>query len=142
MKNMYQILGVSQDAKEKEIKAVYRQLAKKYHPDTNAGNRQAEQRFQEITEAYETLIDPVKREAYDKSISQNMGQGFKNQKKSEKKSSAARKSGDMNMDLKHQFEQFFGYDPESKKYSDKKSKEAGSMDTSDLFGEFFKMGKK
>lgn len=64
-KNFYDILGVSKDASEEEIKKSYRRLAKKYHPDVNKGDKQAEERFKEISEAYETLSDAEKKKQYD-----------------------------------------------------------------------------
>jgi DnaJ-class molecular chaperone len=64
-KDYYKILGVSKTATEKEIKAAYRKLARKHHPDVNQGNRQAEARFKEINEANEVLSDPQKRRRYD-----------------------------------------------------------------------------
>ena len=61
----YDVLGVSQDASEKDLKAAYRKLAMKYHPDRNPGNTEAEKNFKDVSEAYEVLKDPQKRAAYD-----------------------------------------------------------------------------
>ncbi|QIE01895.1 molecular chaperone DnaJ [Buchnera aphidicola] len=64
-KDYYQILGVSKSAQEREIKKAYKKLAMKYHPDRNQGDKTAEDKFKEIKEAYEILIDEEKRSAYD-----------------------------------------------------------------------------
>ncbi|MDO4253824.1 MAG: DnaJ C-terminal domain-containing protein [Kocuria sp.] len=64
-KDFYAVLGVSQEATEAEIKKAYRSLAKKYHPDRNAGNADAEQKFKEISEAHDVLTDPEERKQYD-----------------------------------------------------------------------------
>jgi curved DNA-binding protein len=64
-RDYYQILGVPRGAAEGEIKKAYRKLAMKYHPDRNRGNRQAEEKFKEINEAYEVLSDPQKRARFD-----------------------------------------------------------------------------
>lgn len=61
----YAVLGVSRKATDKEIKAAYRRLARKYHPDLNGGDKSAEARFKEIQEAYEVLSDADKRRKYD-----------------------------------------------------------------------------
>ena len=61
----YSILGVSKTDDDAAIKKAYRKLAKKYHPDTHAGDKNAEEKFKEITEAYEILSDPKKRKLYD-----------------------------------------------------------------------------
>ena len=66
MKNYYDIMGVSRDASEAEIKKAFRQLALKYHPDRNPGNREAEEKFKVINEAYSCLSDPGKRVNYDR----------------------------------------------------------------------------
>ena len=64
-RDYYEVLGVSRNADESQIKKAYRKLAKKYHPDTNAGNAEAEQKFKEVTEAYDVLGDKEKRKMYD-----------------------------------------------------------------------------
>jgi len=64
-KDYYNILGVPRNATEKDIKAAYRKLARKFHPDVNPGNKAAEARFKEINEAQEVLSDPEKRKKYD-----------------------------------------------------------------------------
>jgi curved DNA-binding protein len=64
-KDYYKILGVDKNASEKDIKKVYRRLARQYHPDVNPGDKAAEARFKEINEAYEVLSDAEKRRKYD-----------------------------------------------------------------------------
>ena len=61
---LYEVLGISKGATEKEIKSAYKKLAKKYHPDLNKGP-EAEAKMKEINKAYEILSDPKKREMYD-----------------------------------------------------------------------------
>lgn len=61
----YEILGLSRHADEEEIKRAYRQLALRYHPDRNPGDKDAEEKFKQAAEAYEVLRDPQKRALYD-----------------------------------------------------------------------------
>ena len=63
--NYYKVLGVSKSATQAEIKKAYKRLAKQYHPDRNQGDKAAENRFKEISEAYQSLSDPEKRKQYD-----------------------------------------------------------------------------
>jgi molecular chaperone DnaJ len=62
----YKTLGVGKNATDEEIKKAYRKLARQYHPDRNPGNKQAEERFKEISQAHDVLSDPEKRKAYDR----------------------------------------------------------------------------
>jgi molecular chaperone DnaJ len=62
----YKVLGVGKNASEAEIKKAYRKLARQYHPDRNPGDKRAEERFKEISQAYDVLSDPDKRKAYDR----------------------------------------------------------------------------
>ncbi len=64
-KDFYEVLGVPRTASQKDIGAAFRKLARKYHPDLNAGDKQAEARFKEISEAHEVLSDPRKKGLYD-----------------------------------------------------------------------------
>jgi curved DNA-binding protein CbpA len=64
-KDFYQVLGVSKDASESEIKKTYRSLARKFHPDSNPNDPSAEARFKEISEAYSVLSDSQQRAEYD-----------------------------------------------------------------------------
>jgi molecular chaperone DnaJ len=74
-KDYYELLGVSRNAGEEEIKKAYRKLALQYHPDRNPGDKQAEDTFKEVSEAYQILSDPEKRAKYDQYGHAAFGEG-------------------------------------------------------------------
>jgi len=97
MKDYYKILGVPRDAGIEEIKSAYRRLAMKYHPDRNPGDKDAEEKFKEITEAYEVLSSPEKRRRYDAGAEFDFSDFF---------------SGGISDAIRFFMEQFgFGYEP-------------------------------
>ena len=64
-RDYYDVLGVSRTASDEEIRKAFRRLARKYHPDSNPGDKQAEAKFKELNEAYSVLSDPKKKQIYD-----------------------------------------------------------------------------
>src|SRR6185295_4667614 len=74
-RDFYEILGVQRSATEIEIKKAYRQMALKFHPDKNPGNKEAEEKFKEAAEAYEVLSTPEKKQRYDQFGHQGVGSG-------------------------------------------------------------------
>lgn len=79
-RDFYEVLGVSKSASDQEIKQAYRKLARKYHPDVNPGNKEAEEKFKEATEAYDILSDEDKKQRYDQfghaGVDPNQAGGF------------------------------------------------------------------
>jgi len=88
-RDYYEVLGVEKGATDAQIKAAYKKMAIKYHPDRNPGNKEAEEKFKEAAEAYEVLRDPQKRQQYDQFGFNAPGGGF---------GGAGGFSGNMNMD--------------------------------------------
>src|SRR6058998_155128 len=74
-RDYYEVLGIAQNAAEEEIKRAYRKLAVKFHPDKNPDDPHAEEKFKELGEAYDVLMDPDKRAAYDRFCHAAFAQG-------------------------------------------------------------------
>lgn len=134
MENYYQVLGVSETATDEELKKAYRAIAKKYHPDSNLGDKEAERKFKEAGEAYEVLSDAEKRKSYNVSISSGkQGTGKKKQAQPEAGFDFSNMAGN--------FEQFFGFHPqsgkvdESKLNKEKKTK-TNPLDMTELFEQY------
>ena len=113
--NYYQILGLQRDVSQEEIKKAYRRIAKQYHPDSNPGNREAEKKFKEASEAYEVLSNEEKRENYDHKL-------IAEQKKSTGES----------------FANFFGFCPSDSKTDEGKNRKTSNtktnpLDTTEMF---------
>ncbi|AZK49183.1 J domain-containing protein [Paenibacillus lentus] len=148
MTDFYKELGVSRQATMAEIRQAYRKLAKRYHPDVNPGNAEAEARFKLIVEAYETLSDEQLRAAYDEKLAnpntasgQRSGRSQQGQGKQRTSGAASGKVEAEGFDpaaMRKQFEQFFGMSPKGQ--TDAQSKEANEknpLDTSAMFNQFF-----
>lgn len=135
----YKILGISEQADEEQIKQAYRRLAKKFHPDLNPGSGEAEERFKEVVEAYETLGDAEKRKAYDL--------------KREKRGAGSRQSGKTHDGAPHQdidfgnftrdMEKYFGFSFTGGTSGEGKKEEGGGkrnpLDVTEMFEAFMRM---
>jgi curved DNA-binding protein len=108
----YKILGIDKTATEKDVKSAYRKLARKYHPDLNPNNKDANKNFQQINEANEVLSDPVKRKKYDQyGKDWQHAEEFEKQKQYQEQSSGSRGSGfsgGQSGDFSDFFESMFG----------------------------------
>lgn len=144
MKDYYAILGVPKTAKPEEIKTSFRKLAKKYHPDLNPGDQQAEARFKEVNEAYAVLSDDGARAKYDldcRQESEKRGQP----RQAQARKAASRAPVNPNFDISKMaqgFESFFGFDPETGDITDESKlnanapKQKNPLDMSDLFSKY------
>lgn len=133
----YNILGVSEQAEEEQIKQAYRRLAKKYHPDLNPNDSEAEEKFKNVVEAYETLGDTDKRKEYDLKKTKT-GDGRK------RESTASAKSPDKNMaDFTKDMERYFGFSfaggQTEKQKTGADGKKRNPLDVTEMFEAFMKV---
>jgi DnaJ-class molecular chaperone len=120
-KDYYEILGVKKTATDAELKKAYRELAKKYHPDKNKGNKETENRFKEISEAYAVLSDSDKRAQYDRLGREAFG------------------PGGANPFAGFDFSEFMGGGRGARKGGARR--QAGPIDFTDIFGDLFGGGR-
>ncbi len=133
----YNILGVSEQAEEEQIKQAYRRLAKKYHPDLNPNDSEAEEKFKNVVEAYETLGDADKRKEYDLKKTKT-GDGRK------RESTASAKSPNKNMaDFTKDMERYFGFSfaggQAEKQKTGADGKKRNPLDVTEMFEAFMKV---
>lgn len=141
MVDYYKILGLTHEASGKEIKAAYRTLAKKYHPDVVKNDPEKNKRMYEIQEAYGVLGDEIKRKQYDSVINAER-ESKDGRNKRESTNSSKVNPGNKTVDMS-QFEQFFGFQPGKgmDTYQGKRPKNEGPINYDDLFASFFGMKK-
>ncbi|WP_127533686.1 J domain-containing protein [Paenibacillus kobensis] len=141
--NAYECLGVSANATDQQLKQAYRTMAKEHHPDANGGSREAELRFKQIQQAYETLRDPERRRAYDAKLQgEASGAGSGAGKVPGSNGAPRASSGTGTFDpgrMSAKFEQFFGFDPKGNRPPQASGKEGARnpLDTTDLFERYF-----
>ena len=150
-KNYYEILelGAGRNVTPEEIKKAYRRLSKKYHPDVNPGNREAEGRFREISEAYAVLGDEEKRKEYDKRLKPAGRQSENGKEGQAGKGEGKRRPENQEFDINNisgSFERFFGFHPKAGEIHEEQLKKTGKqgknpLDVSDLFERYMGVGK-
>ncbi|MEH2386130.1 MAG: DnaJ domain-containing protein, partial [Nostoc sp.] len=109
-RDYYEILGVSKDASSEEIKKVYRRLARQYHPDLNPGNKESEEKFKDIGEAYEVLSDMAKRSQYDQFSRYWKQKGFAGNKQTPKAKTWQSNASDRNVNQEVDPSQFSDFE--------------------------------
>ena len=133
--NYYQILGLQRDVSQEEIKKAYRRIAKQYHPDSNPGNREAEKKFKEASEAYEVLSNEEKRKNYDHKLTTEWNKP-KPTKPPENKTTV--KQPFPFFSTEESFEHFFGFCPLDNKTDSGKNRKTSNtktnpLDTTEMF---------
>ena len=133
--NYYQISGLQRDVSQEEIKKAYRRIAKQYHPDSNPGNREAEKKFKEASEAYEVLSNEEKRKNYDHKLTTEWNKP-KPTKTAENKTTV--KQPFPFFFSEESYEHFFGFCPLDNKTDSGKNRKTSNtktnpLDTTEMF---------
>ncbi len=145
MPDLYEIMGISRDASQEEIKKAYRKLAKKYHPDANPGDKNAEEKFKEINEAYTTLSDEERKKAYDLKFEgkSDTRKTETHERNGQRGNGPVQGSTSFNFEnVEKSFEQFFGFNPKTKEKVMKTKEKKNPLDTSQAFENYFRPKKK
>ena len=133
----YKILGIAENANEEQIKQAYRKLAKKYHPDLNPDNPDAEAKFKDVVEAYETLGDAEKKKAYDLKRNRTGDSGRSSEKGTAKAPNMNINFGNFTKDM----EKYFGFSFTGGADKQKQSNEGkkNPLDVTEMFEAFMKI---
>lgn len=139
MENWYNVLNLTNQASDKEIKAAYRKLAKENHPDAFPGDRVRAERFRVVSEAYRVLSDPQKRRAYDEQLAKRSAAAGKENKQPRDKQRDSRTADFDIRNMHKSFEQFFGFHPETKEVVNEqklKPETKNPLDAAEMFEQF------
>ncbi|MDE5698991.1 MAG: DnaJ domain-containing protein [Lachnospiraceae bacterium] len=142
----YKILNIPQQADESQIKQAYRKLAKRYHPDLNPDNPEAEARFKDIVEAYETLSDPAKRRKYDANMIHSSDTMESDTKAQDTVRSAGATQGVNFGNFTRDMERYFGFSFQANQQGGKQNpgntvnkNKKNPLDVTDMFEAFMKI---
>lgn len=142
MTDWYKVLQISRQASDKEIKAAYRKLAKKYHPDAHPGDKKCEAYFKEITEAYTILSDAKKRKKFDEELDGLKHTTDYQTKAKRQNKTQTEETGTVDFqNISRNFERFFGFDPKTKEVVNEEKlnpnlRTGNPLDTTNIFEAF------
>ncbi|NEW09805.1 DnaJ domain-containing protein [Paenibacillus sp. SYP-B3998] len=146
MRTYYEMLEIDPVATPDEIKKAYKRMAKKHHPDANAGSKQSEMMFKLVNEAYHTLSDAAARAAYDARMAARREQQAHPNSASGSKArgeQAEKASSQFNRtEMEKTFDRFFGFHPKSQDSGMKSNQQANKMDTTKVFESYFGIQRK
>jgi len=137
LEDYYEVLELNNRASQVDIKKAYRRLAKKYHPDSNPGNKDAEERFKKLAEAYKVLSDEKRKVEYDR---KTYGSGSSQPNEAKKTSAKPRGNIDPTdfANTSARFEDFFGFNPKTKVHNlGKQNNKVKPVKTKDAYEAIF-----